>query len=206
MFCYFKLFPQVKVWIPIYLYFPVWMLLSLLIWGIYALNWYSHCDLKSTVTFIFQLYDVNLLHIQTKISLTDFTLILYYKIIYYLLPTIIWKSLGITAFQVLYILPIEWSCFWLFFPRCISYIFPGWITFHFLPILLTTLGSFYLPSLFLSTLSNLVSSVNLINMMCILSYKSLMKFFYNLFIFEPLMVLNVYSLAIFLKMYHFLAT
>lgn len=160
------------------------MLLNLLIWGIYALNWYSHCDLNNTIIFILQPYDVKLLHIQAKILLTDFTLILHYKIIYYLLPTIIWKSLGITAFQVLYILPIEWLCFWLFFPRCISYIFPGWITFHFLPIFLTTLSPFYLPSLFLSTLSNLASSVNLINMMCILFYKSLIKFFYNLLIFK----------------------
>lgn len=133
-------------------------------------------------------------------------LILHYKIIYYLLPTIIWKSLGIIAFQVLYILPIERLCFWLFSPRCISYIFPGWITFHFLHIFLTTLGPFYLPSLVLSTLSNLVSSANLINMMYILSYKSLMKLFYSLFIFKIIMLLNVYSLAIFLRTYHFLAT
>lgn len=153
------------------------MLLNLLIWGIYTLNWHSYCDQQYHLNnFIFQPYNVKLLYIQTKISLTNFTLILHYKIIHNLLPTIISKSLGITAFQVLYILPIEWLCFWLFFPRCISYIFPGWITFHFLPIFLTTLGPFYLPSLVLSTLSNLVSSVNLINMMCILSYKSLMKF------------------------------
>lgn len=96
------------------------------------------------------------------------------------------------------------AVFLIIFPRCISYIFPGWITFHFLPIFLTTLGPFYLPSLVLSTLFNLVSSVNLINMMCILSYKSLMKFFYNDLFFKILMLLHVCSLAIVLKMYHFL--
>lgn len=49
MFCYFHLLWQIEVWSPLHIYCPVWTQLYWFIWGIYTLNWYSCCDLSSTI-------------------------------------------------------------------------------------------------------------------------------------------------------------